>query len=82
MRTLVLLVFVSREECDGGEYAYVSLIEEPERMRRALLGFLSLAVSHKNMDEYEWKGKLLSREQRGWFSSIRRAWVSNSRRPK
>jgi hypothetical protein len=81
MRTLVLLVFASRERDPGGDYAYVTIITEPRLMRKALLGVLSLVASHKdkNMDEYEWKEKIVSREQRRWFASIGKTWVSKSR---
>ncbi|PON25520.1 hypothetical protein TGAM01_v205814 [Trichoderma gamsii] len=42
----------------------LSIINQPVRMRRALLGFLSLAVAHKDMDEYKWQGILVSKEVR------------------
>lgn len=49
-------------------------------MRKALLGFVSVAEQHKHMSEYDWKGKILSPGQHKWFSSIGRTWLSNSRR--
>lgn len=38
----------ARNGYDGGEYAYGTVITEPRHVRKALLRFLSLAVSHIN----------------------------------
>lgn len=70
MRTLVLLVFADREGYVGGDYAYVTVIDDSKNMRKALLGLLSLAISHESMDEVDWKSKMVLEEHRGWFKSL------------
>ncbi|KAM0473909.1 hypothetical protein ACHAPX_007957 [Trichoderma viride] len=80
MQTLVLLVFTRREGECGGDFAFVSIINQPVGMRRALLGFLSLAAAHKGMDEYKWQDILVSKELRGWFKGIGKTWLLNPRR--
>lgn len=74
MRTLVLFVFCDRQDIDGGDYVFVTVITKPDQMRRAFLGFLRLAHGHKGMTDQEWKEKMISPEQRGWFEAAGRAW--------
>lgn len=81
MRTLVLLVFADRKKYQGGDYAYVTVVDDSKDMRKALLGFLSLAASHKDVDQDGWKMKMVSTEQRAWFESAGKAWGSGAQGP-
>lgn len=67
MRTLVLLVFVNRQGLTAGEYALVTVVEDPKRMRAALLGFLWMASRHLDMTPDQWKKAIMPEEMRRWI---------------
>ncbi|KAM0263403.1 hypothetical protein ACHAQJ_001259 [Trichoderma viride] len=73
MRTLVLLVFACREEKLGGDYAYVTVIDNPRLMRKALLGFLKFAAHVKNMSQERWLPEIQSSDHFKWLSPTGRA---------
>ncbi|KAL7919261.1 hypothetical protein ACQKWADRAFT_301880 [Trichoderma austrokoningii] len=76
MRTLVLLVFISREGMVGGTFAHATVVTEPERMRKALLRFLYMAATHETMSEYDWKGRLMTKVVCGWFAAAQMPWMN------
>jgi hypothetical protein len=67
-------VYVDREDYLGGDYALVTIVDNPKHMRRAFLGFLKMASDHKFMKEDEWKRILISEEQRELIVSVGRTW--------
>ncbi|KAM0513462.1 hypothetical protein ACHAPE_007724 [Trichoderma viride] len=67
MRTLVLLVFPLRHGSQAGAYTLVTVVEEPEHMRKALLGFLLMAHENRETPNQIWQ-QVLSEELREWAS--------------
>lgn len=76
MRMLVLLVLSEHDDNDGGEFAFVSFVKDPEKMRRAFLGFLRFAWEYRSKDEVQWKGEIMTAEQRSWFNAAKKPWSS------
>lgn len=53
MRTLVLLVVIKRQRLIAGNYALVTVVDNPQRMRG--IGFLLMAFRYPDMTMNQWK---------------------------
>ncbi|KAL7894118.1 hypothetical protein HDV63DRAFT_265234 [Trichoderma sp. SZMC 28014] len=77
MRTLVLLVFSRRDGTEAGDFALVTVVEDPRIMRKALLGFLLMAYQNRATPG-RIERQVLSNELRDWLNGYD-SWVAGRR---